>query len=290
MAGRLRGVDVILGGHTHDAMPEPMEIRNQGGGIGGVTLVVNSGSNGKFLSVLDFEVKQGQVRDYRFRMLPVFSELLPADPQMQAHIDAVRQPYLNKLNEELAVSDVLLYRRGNFSGTFDQLICDALMEVQDAEVAFSPGFRWGVSVLPGEPITFEQVMTQTAITYPTATLNHMSGERIKQVLEDVADNLFNDDPYYQQGGDMVRVGGIQYSIDPHQSIGKRITSMELNGKPIQANKEYKVAGWASVAQPIEGQPVWDVVADYLRNKRTVKINQLNEPKIVNVSGNQGVAT
>jgi sulfur-oxidizing protein SoxB len=207
---------------------------------------------------------------------------------MAAYIDKVRAPYKDKLSEKLAVTDELLYRRGNFNGTFDQLICDALIEVQGAEMAFSPGFRWGVSVMPGEAITFDHVMTQTAITYPTVTLNNLTGTRIKEILEDVADNLFNTDPYYQQGGDMVRVGGLKYSIDPAAKIGSRISDMELDGKPLNANKEYAVAGWASVAQPLDGRPVWDVVTDYLRDKKTISNIALNEPMIKGMAGNPGL--
>ena len=228
MASRVRGIDAIMGGHTHDAVPAPVEVKN----AGGKTLVINSGSNGKFLSVLDLEVKGKKVTGYKFNQLPVFSNLLPADKEMQDYIDGVRKPYLTKLNEKLAVAEDVLYRRGNFNGTFDQLICDAMLEVRDAEIAFSPGFRWGVSVLPGEDITFEHVMTQTAITYATSTLNDIDGENIKLILEDVADNLFNPDPYYQQGGDMVRVGGLKYDIDPMGTMGKRISNMTLNGKPL----------------------------------------------------------
>ncbi len=286
MASRVKGVDVILGGHTHDAVPAPVKVSNPAG----KTLVVNSGSNAKYLSVLDFEVKGGKVKDYRFKMLPVFSNLIAADPAMSALIEKVRAPYKDKLGEKLAVSDDLLYRRGNFNGSFDQLICDALMAVRGADLSLSPGFRWGTSVLPGEPITFEDVMTQTAMTYPTVTLNNLTGERIKEVLEDVADNLFNKDPYYQQGGDMVRVGGLHYAIDPSADIGHRITAMEVKGKPVDPKKEYSVAGWASVGQPLEGKPVWDVVAEYLRDRKTVSIEDLNTPKLVNVGSNPGYGT
>ena len=285
MASRVSGIDAIMGGHTHDAIPAPVLVTN----AGGKTLVTNAGSNGKFLSVLDLEVKNGKVRDYRYHLLPVFSNLLEADAEMEQHIKSVRAPYEEKLNEKLAVTDDLLYRRGNFNGTFDQLICDAMMEVQGAQIAFSPGFRWGVSVLPGEAITMDHVMTQTAITYPTVTLNNMSGERIKEILEDVADNLFNEDPYYQQGGDMVRVGGLKYAIDPTKSIGNRISDMELDGKPLSATKEYSVAGWASVAQPLEGKPIWDVVAEYLRDVKTVHISDLNTPTIKGIRNNPGLA-
>jgi sulfur-oxidizing protein SoxB len=286
MATRVTGIDAIMGGHTHDAIPRPVEVKN----AGGVTLVTNAGSNSKFLGVLDLDVADGKIRDYRYHLLPVFSNLLEADVEMAAYVDKVRAPYKDKLDEKLAVTDEVLYRRGNFNGTFDQLICDALMDVQGAAIAFSPGFRWGVSVLPGEAITFDHLMTQTAITYPTVTLNNMSGARIKEVLEDVADNLFNKDPYYQQGGDMVRVGGLKYAIDPTADIGSRISDMELDGKPLEADKEYPVAGWASVAQPLEGRPVWDVVAEYLRDKQTISHIELNEPVLKGVAGNPGLGT
>jgi sulfur-oxidizing protein SoxB len=284
MASRVRGIDAIMGGHTHDAVPEAVKIKNSGG----TTLVINSGSNGKFLSVLDFDVRNGKVQDFRFNLLPVFSNLLEPDATMAAHIASVRKPYESDLNEKLGVAEELLYRRGNFNGTFDQLILDALIDGMEADIAFSPGFRWGVSVPPGEDITFEHVMTQTAITYPKVTLNSIPGETIKLILEDVADNLFNTDPYYQQGGDMVRVGGLKYSIDPTKTIGNRITDMELNGKPLDAKKEYKVAGWASVETPGDGRPVWEVVADYIRRQDTVKVGELNVPKIKGISNNPGL--
>ncbi|NOX75320.1 MAG: thiosulfohydrolase SoxB [Gammaproteobacteria bacterium] len=284
MASRVTGIDAILGGHTHDAVPEAIKIKNNGG----TTLVINSGSNGKFLSVLDFDVRKGRVQGFRFSLLPVFSNLLKPDVKMAALIEEVRKPFKDKLNEKLGTADDVLYRRGNFNGTFDQLILDALMKEQDAELAFSPGFRWGVSVMPGEAITFEHVMSQTAITYPEVTLNDTTGENIKSILEDVADNLFNEDPYYQQGGDMVRVGGLKYAIDPAQKIGKRITHMELNGKPIDARKKYRVAGWASVAEPHEGTPVWDIVANYIRAQKNVRITKLNMPKIEGVKNNLGI--
>ena len=283
MASRVTGIDAIMGGHTHDAIPRPVIVDN----AGGKTLVTNAGSNGKFLGVLDLDVRNGKVQGYRYHLLPIFSNLLEPDAEMEAYINKVRAPYEARLAEELAVTDELLYRRGNFNGTFDQLICDALMEVQDAEISLSPGFRWGVSVLPGEAITFEHVMTQTAITYPTVTLNNMTGTRIKEILEDVADTLFNKDPYYQQGGDMVRVGGLKYSIDPNAGMGSRISDMELGGKPISADKEYSVAGWASVGQPLDGKPVWDVVSEYLRDKKTISHMELNEPLIKGAETNPG---
>ncbi|MDP2829582.1 MAG: thiosulfohydrolase SoxB [Sulfuricellaceae bacterium] len=285
MASRVTGIDAIFGGHTHDGIPTPSIVKN----AGGQTLVTNAGSNSKFLGVMDFEVKGGKVTDFRYKLLPVFANLLAADPTMDALIAKVRAPYEAKLNEKLAVSEELLYRRGNFNGTFDQLILDALMEVKGADAAFSPGFRWGTTLLPGEAITMERLMDQTAITYPSTTLTEMSGETIKTIMEDVCDNLFNEDPYYQQGGDMVRVGGIQYTCDPRQKIGKRISNMTLKGKPVSPNKKYKVAGWAPVSEGVQGEPIWDVVAKYLRDKKTISPRKLNMPKLVGVEGNPGIA-
>jgi sulfur-oxidizing protein SoxB len=285
MASRVRGIDAIMGGHTHDGVPAPSVVRN----AGGQTLVTNAGSNGKFLGVLDFDVKGGKVADFRYKLLPVFANLLPADPAMDAFVKKVRAPYEAKLNEKLAVTEGLLYRRGNFNGTFDQVICDALMKVRGADIAFSPGFRWGTSLLPGQDILMEHVLDQTAITYPATTVNEMSGEMIKTILEDVADNLFNPDPYLQQGGDMVRVGGLSYSIDPVAAMGKRIGDMTLGGKPIEPGKNYKVAGWASVQEGVTGEPIWDVVAKYLRDQKVLKAPKLNVPVIKGMKGNPGLA-
>jgi len=285
LASRVRGIDVILGGHTHDAVPLPVPVKN----AGGTTLVTNAGSNGKFLALLDMDVRDGTVRDIRYRLLPVFSNLLPADKEMEAHIAKVREPFAAKLAEKLAVSDGLLYRRGNFNGSADQLILDALMQVKGAEIAFSPGFRWGTTLLPGEAITMEQVMDWSAITYPYATLNEMTGETIKTVLEDVCDNLFNPDPYYQQGGDMVRVAGLTYTCAPNEAMGRRISDMRLGGKPIDAKKTYKVAGWAPVAEGAQGEPIWDVIAKYLRSKKTVAPPKLSLPRLTGVEGNPGIA-
>ncbi|MFN8695400.1 MAG: thiosulfohydrolase SoxB [Burkholderiales bacterium] len=288
MASRVTGIDAIMGGHTHDGVPAPSIVENKSG----KTLVTNAGSNGKFLGVLDFDVKNGKVSDFRYKLLPVFSNLLPADASMQKLIDGTRAPYTARLSEKLAVTQGLLYRRGNFNGTFDQLILDAMMKVQGAEVAFSPGFRWGTSILPNQTITMEHVLDQTAITYPFTTLTDMKGDFIKTVLEDVADNLFNPDPYLQQGGDMVRVGGLQYSIAPNEKMGSRISNMTLSGKRIDPNKTYKVAGWAPVAEAARdagGKPIWDVVAEYLRQKKTVAPVKLNTPKIIGVGKNAGLA-
>ena len=286
MASRVGGIDAILGGHTHDGVPAPAIVKNRAG----QTLVTNAGSNSKFLGVLDFDVRNGRVQDFRYKLMPVFSNLLPADKEMQAHIDKVRAPYADKLNETLAVSEGLLYRRGNFNGTWDQLIVDALMDVKGADLAFSPGFRWGTSLLPGQQITRELMMDQLAITYPHTTLTDMSGETIKTILEDVADNLFNPDPYYQQGGDMVRVGGLQYTCTPGEKAGSRISDLRLKGKPVEAGKRYKVAGWAPVAEGAKGEPIWDVVEKYLRDQQVVKAPVLNQPRLVGVEGNPGMAS
>ena len=284
LASRVTGIDAILGGHTHDGIPKALEIKNPGG----MTLVTNAGSNGKFLGVMDFDVRDGKIRDWSYQLLPVFSDLLPADPEMSALIESVRAPYKDQLGEVLATTDELLYRRGNFNGSFDQLICDALTDELDADVSLSPGFRWGTTVLPGDDITMEDLMSQVAITYPTVTLSEMTGEFLKVVLEDVADNLFNPDPYYQQGGDMVRVGGLDYSITPNGESGQRISDMMLNGKSIEPGKTYKVAGWASM-QPIEGEPIWDVCARWLRNKKTVDSVNLKQPNIKGLDANRGIA-
>jgi len=288
MASRVRGIDAIMGGHTHDGVPAPVKVSNPGG----VTLVTNAGSNSKFLGVLDLEVKDGKVTDFRYKLLPVFSDLLPADAQMNALIDKIRAPYEAKLAEKLATTDGLLYRRGNFNGTFDQVIVDGLLQMKGAEIAFSPGFRWGTSLLPGQTITMEHLLDQTAITYPYTTLTPMSGEMIKTVLEDVADNLFNPDPYYQQGGDMVRVGGMQYTIDPTASSGNRISDMRLGDKPIEASKTYKVAGWAPVSEAARdagGEPIWDVIATYLRQVKSIPAKAPNMPVIKGAAGNPGLA-
>ena len=287
LASRVTGIDVILGGHTHDGMPKPSLVSN----AAGKTLVVNSGSNAKFLSVMDLDVRGGRVADYRYRLLPIFANLLEPDPQMASFIETVREPFKQQLETVLATTETTLYRRGNFIGTFDQVIVDALMEVRGADIAFSPGFRWGTSVLPGDPITVEHLMDQTGITYAKSTLTEMTGEMIKLVLEDIADNLFNPDPYYQMGGDMVRVGGLRYAIDPGAPIGKRLSDLELNGKPIDPARNYKVAGWASVnPQPDELPDIWDVVAEYLRDRKVIRDMTPNIPKVKGIAGNPGYAT
>jgi sulfur-oxidizing protein SoxB len=285
LASRVTGIDVILGGHTHDAVPIPIPVRNRAGR----TLVTNAGSNGKFLAVLDLEVKGGKIGGYRYRLLPVFANLLAADPEMTKLIEEQRAPFAAKLSEELARTDAVLYRRGNFNGSFDQLILDALMEAKGAEIALSPGFRWGTSLLPGDAITLEQVMNLTAITYPDTVVSELTGAAIKSSMEDICDNLFHPDPYYQQGGDMVRVGGMSYSCTPGNRIGARIGDMRLRGKAIQADRVYKVASWAPVADGVSGEPVWEVLSRYLRDKKVVVPRRLELPRLIGTAGNLGSA-
>jgi sulfur-oxidizing protein SoxB len=281
LASRVRGIDAILGGHTHDAVPAPTRV--------GKTLVTNAGSNGKFLGVLELEVRDSGVTGLRYRLLPVFADLLPADADMAAYIATARQPYEQKLAEKLAVTRDLLYRRGTFNGSFDEVILEALAAEKNAEIAFSPGFRWGTTLLPGEPITVEALMEQTAVTYPYTTLNELTGAQIKAILEDVADNVFHPDPYLRQGGDMARVGGMTYAIAPGRKIGARISEMRIRGVPMQADKRYKVAGWAPVAEGAAGEPVWEVVARYLRSRRSVTARHVNQPKVLGVKANQAIA-
>jgi S-sulfosulfanyl-L-cysteine sulfohydrolase len=283
LASRVTGIDVILGGHTHDAVPQPIPVKN----AGGTTLVTSAGSNGKFLGVLDLEVAKGKLSGVRYRLLPVFSELLKPDPAMAALIDRMREPH-GAWFDKIAASNRLLFRRGNFSGPMDQLICDALRSELGAEIALSPGFRWGTTSLSGEALTMEDVLAETAITYPETYVQGMTGADIKAVLEDVCDNLFNPDPYYQQGGDMVRTGGLAYTCTPTESAGRRISELRLDkGVPLEANKRYKVAGWASVNAQT-GKPVWDVFASYLRS------GKMSPPRgggvtLKGVDGNPGIA-
>jgi S-sulfosulfanyl-L-cysteine sulfohydrolase len=284
LASRVTGIDVILGGHTHDAVPQPVAVKNSGG----VTLVTNAGSNGKFLGVLDLDLGKGKVKDLRYRLLPVFSELLKPDPAMQALIEKLTTAHAKDWVSTIATSDRLLYRRGNFSGPIDQLLCAALRSELDTEIALSPGFRWGTSALAGQQLTMEDVLAETAITYPETYVANMTGGQIKDVLEDVCDNLFNADPYYQQGGDMVRVGGLFYTCSPTENIGKRISELKLDdGRALEAHKSYKVAGWASV-NPQAGKPVWDVFANYLRSGKMSGARE-SHVTLKGVDGNPGIA-
>lgn len=263
LAGRVRGLDVVLGGHTHDGLPRPIEV--------GRTLVVSSGSHGKFLGRLDLDVRAGRVVAHRYRLLPVLANEVPADPDMTRLIDEVRAPHEARLGETLAVSDSLLYRRGNFNGSFDEIILDALLRRADAQVAFSPGFRWGLTVLPGQPITLEDVYAHTALTYAATWTREMSGREIVALMEDVADNLFHRDPYYRQGGDMVRVGGLTYAIDPGARIGRRIRDVRVGGQALQPGRRYRATGWAALGEA-SGPPAWEVVADHLRRAKHVRID------------------
>ena len=284
LARRVTGIDVILGGHTHDAVPQPLAVTN----AGGKTLVTNAGSNGKFLGVLDLALAKGQVADFRYRLLPVYSELLKPDSTMLALVDRLHATHSKSWNDKIATADALLYRRGNFSGPMDQLICDALRRELNAEIALSPGFRWGTTVLAGRPLTMEEVLSETAITYPETYLQTMTGSQIKDLLEDVCDNLFNADPYYQQGGDMVRVGGLSYACAPAESIGRRISELRLgDGSLLEAEKHYKVAGWASVNKQ-EGTPIWDVVANHLRSGGFTG-TRASGVALKGVEGNPGIA-
>ena len=284
LARRVTGIDVILGGHTHDAVPQPLAVTN----AGGKTLVTNAGSNGKFLGVLDLALAKGQVADFRYRLLPVYSELLKPDSTMLALVDRLHATHSKSWNDKIATADALLYRRGNFSGPMDQLICDALRRELNAEIALSPGFRWGTTVLAGQPLTIEEVLSETAITYPETYLQTMTGSQIKDLLEDVCDNLFNADPYYQQGGDMVRVGGLSYACAPAESIGRRISELRLgDGSLLEAEKHYKVAGWASVNKQ-EGTPIWDVVANHLRSGGFTG-TRASGVALKGVDGNPGIA-
>lgn len=273
LAGRVKGIDVILTGHTHDALPHVIKV--------GKTLLVASGSHGKFLARLDLDVKGKKVIDYKFKLIPIFSDVIKPDPEMAAVINKIRAPHEKELTRVLGKTDSLLYRRGNFNGTFDDLICQALIEERDAEIALSPGFRWGSSLPPGSDITVDHVFNQTAITYPSAYRSKMSGKLLKDILEDVADNLFNVDPYYQQGGDMVRVGGMAYAIDIHKPIGSRITDMThlKSGKPIDPSRDYVVTGWASVNEGTEGPPVYDLVSNYITKKKVVSVPSNNNIRI-----------
>ena len=285
LARNVSGIDIILGGHTHDGVPLAIQVDNRLGR----TIVTNAGSNGKYLGVMDIKANNQGLVDYQYTLLPVFSNLLDPDTQMETLIENYRAPYHEKLNEVLATTETLLYRRGNFNGTFDQLICDSQLEVQDAEIAFSPGFRWGTTILPGEPITMERLLDQTGMTYPATYTREFTGNELKGMLEDIADNLFNPDPYYQQGGDMVRTAGLTYTCNPSAGFGSRISNLTLdNGKEVRPDKKYKVSGWASKDLNVSGQPIWDVVAEYLRDKQTVRINEVNIPVLKNVDSNFGV--
>jgi S-sulfosulfanyl-L-cysteine sulfohydrolase len=274
LAGRVSGIDVILTAHTHDALPEVVKV--------GKTLLVASGSHGKFVSRLDLDVRGGEVKDFRFKLIPVFADAIAPDAEMAEKIRAIRAPHETMLGETIGRTETLLYRRGNFNGTLDDVICDALLAERDAEIALSPGFRWGNSLLPGQDITREDVYNATAISYPATYRMTMSGARLKEVLEDVADNLFNTDPYYQQGGDMVRVGGMSYTIDIGKPMGQRISELTLrpSGKAVEPGRDYVVAGWASVNEGTEGPAIWDVVMNHIQKKRVIAPKETGHIRVI----------
>ncbi|SFA75076.1 sulfate thiol esterase SoxB [Poseidonocella pacifica] len=274
MAGVVTGIDVILSGHTHDALPEPVLV--------GETIVVASGSNGKFVSRVDLDVRDGRMMGFRHKLIPIFSDVIAPDRQVAAVIEEQRAPYIEQLSEVIGQSDGLLFRRGNFNGTWDDLICNALLSEREAEIALSPGVRWGPSVLPGQAITREDIWNVTSMSYPEAYRTEMTGEFLHVVMEDVADNIFNPDPYYQQGGDMVRVGGMGYRIDITKPQGERISEMTLlsTGEPIDPSRNYVVAGWASVNEGTEGPPIWDVVERHIRSAGTVTVTPNTSVEVV----------
>ena len=273
MAYNVPGIDVILTGHTHDALPEPLLV--------GKTHLIASGSHGKFISRLDLDVQGGEVRDVRHKLIPIFSDVIAPDPEMTALVEAERAPYTAELEEVIGQTESLLYRRGNFNGTWDDLICDALLAEREADIALSPGFRWGASLIPGADITREDIFNATAMSYPNAYRSEMTGEMLHIIMEDVADNLFNPDPYYQQGGDMVRVGGMGYAIDIDKPQGERITDMTLlkTGEPIDPARTYVVSGWASVNEGTEGPPIWEVVESHIRKMGTVTVEPNTSVKV-----------
>ena len=286
LASRVSGIDIIFGGHTHDAVPKPIIIKNNSG----KTLVTNSGCNGKFISFIDIKFS-GKSYTYNYNLLPILSNEVKPNQQMQSFIDSVSNPYKKLLSETIGYADDTLYRRSNFNGTFDDLLCDSMNAVLDSEISLSPGFRWGPSLTPNQPITMSDIYNHTAITYPNTYTRSMTGETIKNVLEDVADNIFNIDPYLQQGGDMVRTRGIKYTINPRNKMNNRIEKLRLNNNiDIKPNKEYKVSGWASVNNIEEGKPIWDITKEYLKAVGTYKVDQSQKIKIINEDGNIGIET
>ncbi|VAY87766.1 Sulfur oxidation protein SoxB [hydrothermal vent metagenome] len=288
MAKVCTGIDFIMGGHTHDGVPEAIPVKNKKG----TTYVCNAGSNGKFLNVLDLDIQKGKIKDFKFTLLPIFSDLIDEDKTMKKYITSVRKPFLKDLNRKLATTDETLFRRGNFNGSWDQIICDSLIEIKGADVSLSPGFRWGTTIMPGQTITFDDLMTQTALTYPETYVREFTGAQIKATLEDVADNLFNTDPFLQSGGDMVRTGGISYTINPKATIGKRVTNITMTktGKKMDAKKKYKVAGWSTVNSIAPGKPIWEITEEYLKNIKHISNLKIDTPDMIGVKGNPGITS
>ncbi len=286
MAEVVSGIDFFMGGHTHDGVPEAVPVKNKSG----TTYVCNAGSNGKFLNVLDLDIQKGKIKDFKFTLLPIFSDLVPEDKSMKKYINDVQAPFKKELTREIATTDETLFRRGNFNGSWDQIICDSLIDVKNADISLSPGFRWGTTVMPGQAITFDDLAAQTALTYPETYVKEISGTDIHAILEDVADNLFNEDPFYQQGGDMVRTGGISYTINPTKKFGKRIKNITMtkNGKQLESNKMYKVAGWSTVNSQSSGEPIWDTVETYLANIKHISNLHVDTPDMIGIKGNPGI--
>ena len=274
MASKVKGIDVILSGHTHDALPEPVQVEQ--------TFIIASGSNSKFVSRVDLDVRDGKMMGIRHKLIPIFADVITPDATITQLIDEQRAPYTAELEEVIGTTDTLLYRRGNFNGSWDDLICDALINEREADIAMSPGVRWGPSILPGQEITREDIWNVTSMSYGKAYRSEMTGEFIHTILEDVADNLFNPDPYYQQGGDMVRIGGMGYRIDITKPQGDRITEMTLlkTGEAIDPAKTYVVAGWASVNEGTEGPQIWDVVESHIKKQGTIKLDPNNSVTVV----------
>ncbi len=276
MASRVKGIDVILTSHTHDALPEAVTV--------GKTLLIASGSHGKFVSRLDLDVQGKQIKGYQYRLIPVFSDVITPDPEVAALIKKHRAPFEKDLGRVLGKTTGVLYRRGNFQGSFDDVFTDAMLEQRDADISLSPGVRWGASLLPGQDITFEDVTNCCAMSYPNCYRMQMTGARLKEVLEDVADNIFNPDPYLQGGGDMVRVGGMGFTIDPGRPIGSRISNMThlKTGQAIDSARDYTVAGWASINQNTEGPPIWEVVEKFVTARKVIEPRPLDAVKVVGV--------
>ena len=284
LASRVSGIDIILGGHTHDAVPKAIEVKNKSG----VTLVANSGCNGKFISVMDIKFT-GKSYIYKYKLMPILSNEIKPSIEMKKFIARISEPYQSQLDETVGYASETLYRRSNFNGTFDDLLCDSMNNVLDTQLSLSPGFRWGATLLPNQRITMNDIYNHTAITYPNTYTREMNGETIKNILEDVADNIFNEDPYLQQGGDMVRTRGIKYSINPRKTINNRISNLRLNNDiAIKPNKLYRVSGWASVNNIEKGRPIWNIVTDYLKSIEQYKVDNTKKIDVIGQKDNMGI--
>ena len=276
IASMINGIDVILSGHTHDAIPKGIKIKN--------TLLLSSGSHGKYLGRIDLKVKNGKVVESSSNLIPIFSDVVSPDKEMTKLINKIRAPYEEECNRIIGKTDTLLYRRGNFNGTWDDVICDTILQERDTEISLSPGFRWGTTLLPGEKITIDDIYSQTSMNYPEVYRVEMTGKTIKEILEDVCDNIFNPDPFFQQGGDMVRVGGLTYTCHPKNKIGQRISNLRTisKDKPLESNKKYVVGGWGSVNPNVKGPPIYDLLENYISSKKIIKPNKINTVQILGI--------